>query len=51
LNVDDNGAGPSGTVDDTDDMYDWANNNYSLSGEPQSNAGPSTYTGAYDESL
>ena len=51
LNVDDNGAGPSGTIDDTDDMYDWANTNYSLSGEPQSNAGPSTYTGAYDESL
>jgi hypothetical protein len=61
LNVDENGAGPSGTVDDSCDhdhdhesLYDWANDRctYTLDDdETQSHAGPSTFTGAYDESL
>jgi hypothetical protein len=58
LNVDENGAGPSGTVDDSNDhdhdsLYDWANDRctYTLDGQSQSDAGPSTFTGAYDESL
>jgi hypothetical protein len=56
LNVDENGAGPSGTVDDSNDhdhdsLYDWANDTYTLDRQSQSHAGPSTFTGAYDESL
>ena len=57
LNVDDNGAGPSGTVDDEINdhasLYDWENDRctYILDDQSQSDAGPSTFTGAYDESL
>jgi len=56
LNVDENGAGPSGTVDDSNDhesLYDWANDRctYTLDDQSQSHAGPSTFMGAYDESL
>lgn len=47
--VDKNGAGPSGTVDDSRDGLDyWTNDSYVMDG--QSQAGPSTYVGAYDES-
>jgi hypothetical protein len=60
LNVDENGAGPSGTVDDSCDhdhdhesLYDWANDRctYTLEDPSPSHAGPSTFNGAYDESL
>jgi hypothetical protein len=58
LNVDENGAGPSGPVDDSNDhdpdyLYDWANDRctYTLEDPSPSHAGPSTFNGAYDESL
>jgi hypothetical protein len=49
LNVDDNGAGPSGTVDDSQDQDNgdfWTNDTYIMDGQTQSLGGSSTYTGA-----